>query len=230
MYAPTREHESGARRLPGWLRWQPIVVGLALAGITGGLFFWLVIVPRSAERDRLASDLARLRAENAQNKQVVENFEAFMQQFEATKAQYEQYTERIPLEAEKERVSGDLERLTGSVHDERRGVHARVTLFETGKINPIQKDQPGLTSLSEVPVRVDIRGNYSGLKRLLSELTRADRLIAVRNYHMGARTDRAADDPNTINATVNLVTFFKRMTPAAAPPPPAAAPAPHGAT
>lgn len=208
-------------RVPKWLTWQPVAAGALLAALAGGLFVWLAILPRTAERDQVAQKLASIRAENAKNKEVVENFEAFMAEFEMNEKQYEQYTERIPLEAEKERVSGDLERLTSSVHDAKRNLRARVTLFETGQVKPLQKDQPGVASLSEVPVTINIQGNYAGLKRLLGELTAVDRLIAVRGYEMRARVNRGADDLDTVAASIRLVTFFKRMQPAAAPGAPA---------
>ena len=226
MQAGTNLNASTLGRLPGWLTWQPVAAGALLAALAGGLFVWLAILPRSAERDKVAQKLVAIRTENAKNKEVVENFEAFMAEFEKNEKQYEEYTGRIPLEAEKERVSGDLERLTSSVHDSKRSLRARVTLFETGKVKPLQKDQPGMASLSEVSVTINIQGNYAGLKRLLGELTAADRLIAVRSYEMTARVNRNAEDLDTVAASIRLVTFFKRMQPVAVPSAPETSTAP----
>jgi Tfp pilus assembly protein PilO len=214
MQAQTSSSTTTARRIPIWLTWQPIAAGAVLAAFAGAVFVWLAILPRAGERERVAAQLTAIRTENAKNRDVVANFEAFMAEFERNQKQYEEYTARIPLEAEKERVSGDLERLANAVHDGKRNLRARVTLFETGKVKPLQKDHPGVASLSEVPVTINIQGNYAGLKRLLGELTAADRLIAVRGYEMSARVNRGADDLDTVNASIRLVTFFKRMQPA----------------
>lgn len=217
VYDAGPERGRNVTRLPAWLAWQPVVAGALLAGLLGGIFVWLAVLPRRDAYEQVVRALADIRAENAKNKDVVENFERFMADFAHVEARYDAYTARVPLEAEKERVSGDLERTTSGVHAPGRGVRASVTRFEAGTPSPLQRDLPGLASLSSVPVTVGIRGNYAGLKRLLGELTRADRLISVRTFEMIARADRAEEDEDTIDATVELVTFFKRTSAPAVP-------------
>lgn len=226
MYSAPIHHDTDPSRLPAWLRWQPIVVGAIFAVLLGGLFFWFATMPRMEERDKTAKKLLELREENAKNKSIVENFPQFEAEYAVKAQKFEEVTAKIPLEAEKELVSGDLERTTSAVHNPKQNLRARVTLFETGKVNPLQKAQPGMASLSEVPVTIQIRGNYGGLKRLLADLTNADRLIAVRTFEMTGRADRPAEDPDTVNASLSLVTFFKRM-PQPAPGQPAGAAAPQ---
>lgn len=210
MNAHTTHTENGASRLPAWLKWQPIVVGAIFAALLGALFTWLAIMPRRAERDQVAKTLGDLKAENAKTKEIVDNFPAFEAAHNAKTAQFEEVTGRIRLEAEEELVSADLERLTSSVHNPAVNIRARVTLFEAGKPKPIQKEHPAMASLSEVPVSIMIRGNYAGVKKVLAELTNAERLIAVRSYEISSRPDRVAEDPDTVNASITLATFFKR--------------------
>lgn len=214
----TEFNEGPAKKAPAF-PWKWLLAGVLLATPLVGLGYWLAIGPMIASRDQRLAVLAEKRAKNQKAKDDHANYERFLEEAAEVERLYEERTAQISEMPDREVFGDELQALAGSIGGE---ATMRLTGYDPQNPKPVQKDAPGLASLSELPIHLEFRGNWPGLRRLILKLNESERLTKVTAYQ-GTIRERADGDKATANFTVETKTFFKRYSPKApgAPTPPA---------
>ena len=212
-----------------------IGIGLGAGTLLAVAFGWFATVPVFEEATRVSKEAATLAAENAKSRRVVEEYEAFAAEEAEIDRRFEEVVGQVPTEAEMETVLAGM----GALAD---GTGATITEFKPGKSKPILPPAPPapagakpeaaapqvvLAALSEQPVHVEVRSDMSRLRTLIRKFAEHERLIAIRQFTIRQR--EATGDGDTLEASLEAVTFSKKVD-AVAPVPPdapqlAAAPA-----
>jgi len=210
---------------------EPATIGLGLAAGTllAAAFFWFATEPAFGEARRLAEETRVLAAENEKSRQTVEEHERFAAEEAEVDRRFQEVIGQVPTEAEMETVLAGM----GSLAD---GTGATITEFAPGKPKPILPPAPPpapgekpapvapqvlLAALNEQPVLVEVRSNMDRLRALLRKYAAHERLIAVRRFTVRSREN--ATDGDTLEASLDAVTFSKKVDPVAPVPPDAAA-------
>lgn len=219
----------------------PSNIGIGLIGgaVLAISFAWVATVPTFEEAKRVSKEAAALAAENEKSRQVVQQHEAFAAEEAEIDRRFQEVLGQVPTEAEMETVLAGM----GSLAD---GTGATISEFKPGKPKPILPPAPApapgekagpvppqavLAALSEQPVFVEVRSDMNRLRVLLRKFVAHERLIAVRKFEIRQRD--AVTDGDTLEASLEAVTFSKRVDEVAPVPPDAkllatpASPPPH---
>lgn len=202
-----------------------IGIGLCAGTLLAVTFAWFATVPVFEEATRVSKETATLAAENAKSRKVVEEYEAFAAEEAEIDLRFEEVVGQVPTEAEMEAVLAGM----GSLAD---GTGATITEFKPGKSKPILPPAPAapagtkpeaappqiaLAALSEQPVHVEVRSDIGRLRTLIRKFAEHERLIAIRQFTIRQR--EAAGDGDTLEASLEAVTFSKKVDTVAPVPP-----------
>lgn len=227
QYQDFDEFNAGPAAKAPTFPWKWILAGVCLATPLIGLGYWLGIGPMIAARDEKLAVLAEKRAKNQKAKDDHANYERFLEEAAEVERLYEARTAQISEMPDREVFGDELQALAGSIGGD---ATMRLTGYDPQNPEPVQKDAPGLASLSELPIHLEFRGNWPGLRRLIVKLNESERLTKVTAYQ-GTIRERADGEKATANFTVETKTFFKRYSPKTpqTPSPAADSKAPKGA-
>jgi len=183
-----------------------IAVSLVLAGAT----FWYFVLPLSDQKETLAKEVAKLKADNDKN-------EAFRQQ-------QTEYLNRIN-QLEKQLVT-----LQSIVPDEQATDEFLKTVFADGMSTgtQIRTFLPKPVAVKDVyveaPFSVRLDGTYYSLLSFFDRLSHEQRIMSVSGLSLGAPEGGGMGaykiSPNeTVGASCMLTTYYNKPLSAAAPPP-----------
>ncbi len=194
--------------LPGPVQGLILAVAAAvLAGVTFYYFVW----PMKDKNDRLASDVAKLKAENDRN--------------EAFKQQQVGYLNLI------HQLESQLETLRSIVPDEQATDEFMKTVFVDGTATgtEIRTFIPGAPVTKEyyveMPFSVRLDGTYYNLLNFFDRLSHEQRIMSVSNLSLGTPEGGGMGSytvmkSETVGANCVLTTYYNKPLNAAPPPPP----------
>jgi Tfp pilus assembly protein PilO len=182
-----------------------VVVAIALAGAT----FWYFVLPLSDQRDGLAKEVAKLKAENDKN-------EAFRQQ-------QTEYLNRI------KQLESQLETLRSIVPDEQATDEFIRTVFADGastgtQIRTFIPKPPAVKDYYvETPFQVHLDGTYYNLLNFFDRLSHEQRIMSVSGLSLGTPEGGGMGaykvaPTETVGANCILATYYNKPFTAAPPP------------
>lgn len=153
-----------------------ILVGTIV--VLAGLFLWLVHVPKTHEREKIANDNSKLNGRIAEAKQKTANIE----EFEADVVQVEeQYKEALTLLPRTEEIPSLLVNITelGVTSD-----------LEFSSFSPAKGSEEKM--YTEIPVSIQVKGKYHDVLLFFDKVGKMKRIVNIQGVSMspeGETTD-----------------------------------------
>jgi len=186
------------------------IILVAVAALLAGGVFWYFVLPMNDQRDVLAKDVAKLKAENDKN-------EAFRQQ-------QTEYLNRI------KQLESQLVTLQSIVPDEQNTDEFMRRVFADGAASSTQirtfvpKPQVVKDYYVETPFTVRLDGTYYNLMNFFDRLAHEQRIMSVSGLSLGGPEGGGMGNykvsPNeSVGANCVLTTYFNKPLATVAPPP-----------
>ena len=203
---------SGSALLLRFIDWRLVLGGGVLGLACGcGLYFGLTS-SEIATRDDIRGRIAIVAAENEKSRQQIDVYRQFEIEAEEVAKRYQEVLGQVPTEAELEGVLDEAGKLADSSG-------ATVTEFKPGKPTPIINPEIAagkLEAISEQPIHLEARTDFTGLRTLVERLNSSNRLISITSFSI---RQQAIGGGDTLEASVELSTYSKRVDSTPAVPP-----------
>jgi len=167
---------------------QRILVSTGIFLLIIGLFVYFLYMPKFKKIDALNKNLKKLEKQLAIAKRNAANLKKFQAQMAKAEAQFREAMRALP---EKEEIPSLLVSISKSGQD----VGMEFLLFEP-------KPERRKDFYAEIPVAMNILGNYHNLAAFFDKVSRLSRIVNIQNISMG----RAKGGQN-LNTTCTAVTY-----------------------
>lgn len=213
---------SGSAFLRRIIDWRLIIGGSVLGLACGAGLYFGFTSSEIATRDDLRGRVAIVAAENEKSRAQIDVYKQFELEAADVEKRYLEVLGQVPTEAELQGVLDEAGKLADSSG-------ATVTEFKPGKPKPLINPEIAagkLEAISEQPIHLEARTDFTGLRTLVERLNSSTRLISISSFTIRQQSIAGGD---TLEASVELSTYSKRVdaTPAVPPdstPQPVAAP------
>ena len=148
-----------------------LVVFLAL----GGVVYWLVLIPKYKENDKVRAQLTEKQAENNQLKDVEKDLDKLRIQLAQLQAQLELQKKIVPADK-------DADEFIKLLHD-----NAATAGIEIRRYTAMATSNKEF--YTEVPFQIDIDGPYYSVLNFFDRLAKAERIVNVSNLQMSTIKD-----------------------------------------
>jgi type IV pilus assembly protein PilO len=192
---------------------QKTLIGVIVLVALGALGYFLLVSPKTVERDTLFQQNEALRAEVIKARADEANLREFRALAASLRKRLEVARDRLPAEKE-------MPRLYRQITDLALQSGLAVSLFQ-----PRPPEDRG--GFAEVPILMTAEGNYHQFGAFFDRMGRLPRLVTLGDFRLGG----ISQPTGTIRADLTLATYMHRPEGAAAPVRPggpAPAPAPSG--
>lgn len=166
-------------------------VAVALAGVIIGLFWWQYWDPKAVEEQSKVAALNTLREDIRKLEAVAAKLEEFRSKVTQLEAQLETLKRFLPPEKETPDLMRKVEYLA-------RQSNLIVRRFQPGGM--VGKDY-----YQELPINVDVEGNYHNLALFFDRVGRLPRLVNIGNVKVRSGSKQTAN--NTITAACMATTY-----------------------
>jgi Tfp pilus assembly protein PilO len=152
--------------------------------------------PLEEEFSKRSQKFEELRRSNDENEKVKENAEQLEQALKEAEHRYDSLKPLLPPEAELPRVFDWIARraLERNLKLEHFSQGARAGEKET---------------ISEIPLQVEVLGNYDGVSRFLEDFARFERVLRVRGVHMFQEQQQLSPIA-TMRANINFSAYISK--------------------
>lgn len=185
-----------------------IVIGVVGLALVGALAYFLVLSPKTLERDGLVQQNEALRAEVIKARADEANLRDFRAQVVALRKRIDTAKERMPSEKE-------IPRLYRTLTDMATQSGLNVSLFQPKA--PV--DGPGF---AEVPITVTAETGYHQLGAFFDRLGKLSRLVSLNDFRLSGINQPTG----SLRAEMTMATYIYRADPAPPAPPKPGAPPP----
>lgn len=192
--------------------WRLILGGTVLGLVCGCALYFGFTSSEIATRDDIRTKVATVAAENDKSRAQIDLYEQFLLEAADVERRYIEVLGQVPTEAELEGVLAEAGKLADSSG-------ATVTEFTPGKPTQVINSEIAsgkLAAISEQPIHLEARTDFVGLRTLVERLNSSNRLISISSFTIRQRAIAPGD---TLEATVELSTFSKRVDAAPSVPP-----------
>jgi type IV pilus assembly protein PilO len=180
------------------------VQGAILAGaavVLAGVVFYLYVLPLSAQRDRLDTEVKKLVAENQKNQAVERERTELLNRISQLEKQLATLRSIVPDEAA-------TDQFVSMVYDTSRSATIHLRSFVAQP--PVARDY-----YIELPFSVRIDGTYYAMRNFFERLARQDRIVSVTGLALGPPAGGGQGSfslaPNeTVGANCVIKTFYNR--------------------
>lgn len=167
---------------------QRILISSGIFLLIIGLFVYFLYMPKFKKIDALNKNLKKLEKQLEIAKRNAANLKKFQEQMAKAEAQFREAMKALP---EKEEIPSLLTSISKSGQD----VGMEFLLFEP---KPERKQD----FYAEIPVAMNILGDYHNLAVFFDKVARLSRIVNVQNISMGR-----AKDGQDLNTTCTAVTY-----------------------
>jgi Tfp pilus assembly protein PilO len=171
------------------LPWYGYII---VAIIIFGLAFFLYFKPQNAELKRIKAERLKVEDEVFQLQEKKKQLDKIEGELAALTEELRELEKIIPLKKE---IDVILRRIQQMAFDSRLDI---IRFTPRGEINR--------EFYSELPIPIEIRGNYHNLASFFDRLSKFDRLFNVENFSIKALTNQTED--TTISATFTAKTYM----------------------
>ena len=163
-----------------------ILVGTVV--LLGGIFVWLVYLPKTEQIEKIQKNNAQLNARITEAKQKTDNIE----KFEADVAQVEeQYKEALTLLPKKEEIPSLLVNITEL---------GTTSNLYFSSFSPAKG--PDVHMYTEIPVSIAIKGRYHDVLLFFDRVGKMKRIVNIQNVSMAPTGDNT-----DLNVTCRAITY-----------------------
>ena len=164
---------------------------VALFLVPLALFYFLIYSPKTAEQERLNTEITKVKAEIQKAESVIRNLAKYKKDLEETKQKFEETVIMLPKTQEIPdllRNISDLGKATG------------LEFISFVPAQEIQKD-----FYAEIPINITLLGPYHNVGSFLDKVSKLDRIVTVNNIKMTQPKEDTGEI--LLTTTCQLVTY-----------------------
>lgn len=182
-------------------------VGLGVAVVILGLFWWQYWSPKSAEQAKKTQKLEALRADIRKLEITANKLEEFKREVQQREAKLEQLKQILPTNKETPDLMRKVQYLAASSN-------LSVTTFDPGAV--AQKE-----FYAEYPINLTVTGSYHNLALFFDRVGRIPRLVNANNVRIQSRPKPSALETLTATCVATTYVYVDKPAPAPGKKPPA---------
>jgi len=162
---------------------QRIVISAVIFALIAGGFIYFLYWPKFEQINRLNTQLEKLEQKLETAKRNAKDLKKFQAKMKEAEAQFQMAMKKLP---EKEEIPSLLSAISNSGQQ----VGLEFLLFEP---KPEKKKE----FYAEIPVAMNIRGDYHNLALFFDQVARLSRIVNIENIQMSSAKDKDSNDLNT---------------------------------
>jgi type IV pilus assembly protein PilO len=166
-----------------------IVILIGTVVLLGGLFVWLVYIPKTEEINKIKGDIATLEQKLNKAKLMVKRLKQFQAEWDVVKTQYDEALKLLPNTKE---IPTLLKTITQLGTDSQ----LEFRLFSPQR----EKAQDFYV---EIPVSIEVSGNYHNVAVFFDKVGAMERIVNILNVSMTPAKPRST----TLNTKCEAVTY-----------------------
>ncbi|CAB1083281.1 hypothetical protein D1AOALGA4SA_10855 [Olavius algarvensis Delta 1 endosymbiont] len=162
---------------------QRIVISVAIFGLITGGFIYFLYWPKLEQLNRLNTRLEKIEKKLVAAKNNAKDMKKFQSKMKEAEAQFRMAMKKLP---EKEEIPS----LLSSISNSGQLVGLDFLLFEP-------KAEKKKKFYAEIPVAMNIRGDYHNLALFFDEVARLSRIVNIQNIQIAKTKDKSSHELNT---------------------------------
>lgn len=176
-------------------RTQRIVICVATFLIMGGLFFYLVYMPKSNRINELTENLENLETQLVKAKADASKLAKLQKEYEAAQGKFRLVLQLLP---DRKEIPSLLENVSSS---------GRLSGLDFLLFEP--KQEIPRDFYAEIPVRISVSGGYHNLALFFDKVARLSRIVNISNIDINRGKGKASESERTILKTSCTATTYR---------------------
>ena len=173
-------------------RTQRIIICVGTFLLLGGLFFYLIYMPKSRKIDELTGKLEELEVQLVKAKANASKLAGLQKEYEEAQGQFRLVLQLLP---DKKEIPSLLENVSAS---------GRLSGLEFLLFEP--KQEVAMDFYAEIPVKINVSGGYHNLALFFDKVARLSRIVNISDIDI-AKMKSAKGEQTVLKASCTATTY-----------------------